>query len=212
MDTLSLPVSNHNANEIIVSTDISMTGFTTGSAESNDPPVNLKSPTKASKSSSTCTDIPTKMELESILAAAVDPSKSVGSVLAEAGIGSEFHAVGRIKSASNRPLQPQTCATTKVVKSESSKQVKNSDGYSPNDPLLADTSTMPEESHTSETVFHRVANDDPLMNMECRSRSVGMPKSGAFAKMNIQIPCSYKGCQKVFFIVTTLFFFCFVRY
>uniref|UniRef100_A0A915D441 C2H2-type domain-containing protein n=1 Tax=Ditylenchus dipsaci TaxID=166011 RepID=A0A915D441_9BILA len=72
------------------------------------PPIKRSRANKKSKQQSI--GLGSKIELETILA--VDPCKSVGSVLAEAGIGSEFHSIGRIKSLVN---QPQTQASSSIL-------------------------------------------------------------------------------------------------
>ncbi|KAI1726443.1 zinc-finger double domain-containing protein [Ditylenchus destructor] len=125
-----------------------------------------KTPTKSeSKSASSNTktkanSILPKMRLETMLAA-IDPSKPVGSVLMEAGIGSEFHSIGRIKS-----LIPQQQQSTSSMSSRKSSK-------------------------------DRHINSSAQMSINLDSKVMGT-KVMDMVSTSTHIPCSYKGCQKVF--------------
>lgn len=137
-----------------------------------------------------------KFELESILATASDPSKSVGSVLAEAGIGAEFHAIGRLKSIPNRLQHSRVSPSRKL-----SCSTLNSNGVAKTHIIVRD--------HSSSAAPGLSINVNDIVTGSCNNNSGVEMKSNVFTvrtqnnfskKSNnaaFQIPCSYKGCQKV---------------
>ncbi|KAI1732908.1 zinc-finger double domain-containing protein [Ditylenchus destructor] len=131
---------------------------------------NNKTPTKSeskpalSNKKTKANSILPKMQLETMLAA-IDPSKPVGSVLMEAGIGSEFHSIGRIKSLINQPQQQQSTSSMSARKSSKDRHINSSVQMSIN----LDTTKVMDMAGTS-----------------------------------THIPCSYKGCQKVFSSKSTM--------
>lgn len=116
-----------------------------------------------------------RLGLESLRA--VDPSKSVGSVLMEAGIGAEFHAAARIKTL---PLhQQQSHATMTISRSNGS----------------GDASRRPRRRQRGS------ASAISPPNINNSATKVGASVTASFTRVSsrpAQIPCSYKGCQKVF--------------
>lgn len=133
-----------------------------------------------------------KLEIGNILT--VDPSKSVGSVLAEAGIGSEFHAIGRIKSLINQPIvntngipnpvsvltSPKSTLSTTGRKAFNS---KNKHIYSDSKMSLKKNNILSPLASTSKTTNNIEISKNTSNNNDFQQQ---------------KIPCSYKGCQKVF--------------
>lgn len=132
-----------------------------------------------------------KFELESILATASDPSKSVGSVLVEAGIGSEFHAIGRLKSISNRTQNSQISFSQKLLTPTFS-----SNKIAKNHIIVKDHSSTVQTTNDIVTSSSNHSDNVEIKSNSFIVRTQNNPKK--LCNLTLQIPCSYKGCQKVF--------------
>lgn len=120
-----------------------------------------------------------KLDISNILT--VDPSQTVGSVLAEAGIGAEFHAIGRIKSLINQPK-----------------------GFSIDVPVLNNTKNITRKNLSNKIKQNNISFKlNNFSSPTATTTTHGLATSKAINKINLtnnqqKITCSYKGCQKVF--------------
>lgn len=134
---------------------------------------------------STPTNIITTKKLDIANILTVDPSQTVGSVLAEAGIGAEFHAIGRIKSLINQSNEAtiamsvlnntkNTTRKNSLIKMKQNNSFKNVKSVSSSAPSTSTTVT------NNKNILTKATNKTNFNNNQ------------------LKITCSYKGCLKVF--------------
>jgi len=147
----------------------------------------------------TASSLACKLELESILSASAnDPSianKTVAAVLAEAGVGAEFHAMGRLKSlrynrfngGQGTAIEAQRDLVVAASAAAKSKSLSNRASQ-----LVNQSPSSEPTANIKSGSTRKAGNKQP--------KAVIRPSSteGSCGSTQKMIPCSYKGCEKIF--------------